>query len=69
MDQPNYKVSSGKTTHASNLSPRKMAQHQNNSRLTSKLTNVLSSNSWHFINHRDWAMILMVFLDFHHIKI
>lgn len=44
MGQPNYKVSSGKTTPASSHYQRKKEPHPNNSKLTLKLTNALSSN-------------------------
>lgn len=67
-DPLSYRDSYGKTTLASNLWRVKRKPLQINLKLTWKTTNVLSSNSWHFINRRDLVMIRMVFLVCPHIR-
>lgn len=67
MVPPSFKVSSGKTTPV--YRPLRVVHNQvSNWNLNWNKTNVPSSNFWLCISHKVLAMILMVFLDFHHIK-
>ena len=67
MVQPNFKVSSGKITHASKHW--KVVHNQVfNWNLSLNKTNVHSSNFWVCINHKVSVMTPMVSLDSHHTK-
>ena len=66
--QPNFKVSSGKITHAFSHW-REPILMQFNWNWSLKQTNVLSSNFWLFTNLKVSVTILTVFWDFHLTKI